>query len=114
MPDRSKTMTTILDKVLGRERVLVRENERALTLYKGEIKAVLLPGEHSLVNRRGNLEVSRHDLKNPEFVSAYEKALFDKLPDVAARHFTVVRTGRTDVAVIERDGNLHAVLAPDR
>jgi len=38
-------MTTILDKVLGRERVLVRENERALTLYKGEIKAVLMPGE---------------------------------------------------------------------
>lgn len=107
-------MTTILDKVLGRERVLVKENERALTLYKGEIKAVLLPGEHSLVNRRGNLEVSRHDLRNPEFVSAYEKALFDKLPDVAARHLTVVRTGRTDVAVIERDGNLHAVLAPDR
>ncbi|QKC99654.1 slipin family protein [Mesorhizobium sp. NZP2298] len=78
------------------------------------MKAVLLPGEHSLANRRGSLEVSRHDLKNPEFVSAYEKALFDKLPDVAARHLTVVRTGRTDVAVIERDGNLHAVLAPDR
>jgi regulator of protease activity HflC (stomatin/prohibitin superfamily) len=105
---------TILDKVLGRERVLVKENERALTLHKGEIKTVLLPGEHWLANRRGSLEVSRHDLKNPEFVSAYEKALFDKLPDVAARHFTVVRTGRTDVAVIERDGNLHAMLAPDR
>ncbi|WP_185973330.1 MULTISPECIES: slipin family protein [unclassified Mesorhizobium] len=105
---------TVLDKVLGRERVLVRENERALTLYKGEIKAVLMPGEHWLANRRGSLEVSRHDLKNPEFVSAYEKALFDKLPDVTARHFTVVRTGRTDVAIIERDGNLHAVLAPDR
>lgn len=105
---------TVLDKVLGRERVLVRENERALTLYKGEIKAVLVPGEHWLANRRGSLEVSRHDLKSPEFVSAYEKALFDKLPDVAARHFTVVRTARTDVAIIERDGNLHAVLAPDR
>jgi regulator of protease activity HflC (stomatin/prohibitin superfamily) len=105
---------TVLDKVLGRERVLVKENERAITLYKGEIKAVLGPGEHWLANRRRSLDVSRHDLKNPEFVSAYEKALFDKLPDVAARHFTVVRTGRTEVAVIERDGSLHAVLAPDR
>ncbi|RUV34568.1 slipin family protein, partial [Mesorhizobium sp. M7A.F.Ca.MR.228.00.0.0] len=53
---------TILDKVLGRERVLVKENERALTLHKGEIKTVLLPGEHWLANRRGSLEVSRHDL----------------------------------------------------
>ena len=68
---------TILDKVLGRERVLVKENERAITLYKGEIKTVLLPGEHWLANRRQSLEVFRHDLKNPEFVSAYEKALFD-------------------------------------
>ncbi|TIN16207.1 MAG: slipin family protein [Mesorhizobium sp.] len=107
-------MKTILEKVLGRQRVLVKENERAVALYKGEIQAVLMPGEHWLDNRRGNLEISRHDLKNPEFVSAYEKALFDKLPDVAARHFTVVRTGRTDIAVIERDGVLHAVLAPDR
>ncbi|WFP60378.1 slipin family protein [Mesorhizobium sp. WSM4904] len=107
-------MKTILEKLLGRQRVLVKENERAIALYKGEIQAVLMPGEHWLANRRGNLEVSRHDLKNPEFVSAYEKALFDKLPDVAARHFTVVRTGRADIAVIERDGVLHAVLAPDR
>ncbi|RWE03796.1 MAG: slipin family protein [Mesorhizobium sp.] len=107
-------MKTILEKLLGRQRVLVKENERAVALYKGEIQAVLMPGEHWLANRRGNLEISRHDLKNPEFVSAYEKALFDKLPDVAARHFTVVRTGRTDIAVIERDGALHAVLIPDR
>ncbi|UCI23357.1 slipin family protein [Mesorhizobium sp. B2-8-5] len=107
-------MNTILAKLLGRQRVLVKESERAVALYKGEIQAILMPGEHWLANRRGNLEISRHDLKNPEFVSAYEKALFDKLPDVAARHFTVARTGRTDVAVIERDGALHAILAADR
>jgi hypothetical protein len=65
---------TILDSILGRERVLVRENERAITLHKGEIQAVLVPGEHWLANRRQSLEVSRHDLKNAEFVSAYEKA----------------------------------------
>ncbi|TIW15407.1 MAG: slipin family protein, partial [Mesorhizobium sp.] len=68
-------MKTILEKALGRQRVLVKENERAVALYKGEIQAVLMPGEHWLANRRGNLEISRHDLKNPEFVSAYEKAL---------------------------------------
>ncbi|RUX13871.1 slipin family protein, partial [Mesorhizobium sp. M2A.F.Ca.ET.042.01.1.1] len=107
-------MKTILEKALGRQRVLVKENERAVALYKGEIQAILMPGEHWLANRRGNLEISRHDLKNPEFVSAYEKALFDKLPDVAARHFTVVRTGRMEIAVVERDGALHSVLSPDR
>jgi regulator of protease activity HflC (stomatin/prohibitin superfamily) len=107
-------MMTILDKILGRERVLVKENERAVALYKGEVMAILGPGEHWLANRGGRLEISRHDLRVPEFVSVYEQALFEKLPDQAASHLTVFRTSRTEVAVIERDGVLHSVLGPDR
>lgn len=107
-------MMTILDKILGRQRVLVKENERAIALYKGKMLGILGPGEHSLPNRRKRLDIFRHDLKSPEFVSAFEKALFDKLPDVAARHLTVLRTGKTEVAVVERDGQVHAVLGPDR
>jgi regulator of protease activity HflC (stomatin/prohibitin superfamily) len=114
MPTGVKNMMTILDKVLGRVRVLVKENERAIHLYKGEIRAILMPGEHMLSDRENRLEVARFDLKVPEFVSVYEKALFAKLPDVAARHLTVFRTSRTEVAVVERDGLVHAVLAPDR
>lgn len=107
-------MMTILEKTLGRQRVLVKENERAVALYKGEVQTILVPGEHWLANRRNRLDIARHDLKNPEFASVYEKALFDKLPDQANRHLTVVRTGRTEVAVVERDGLLHTVLGPDR
>jgi regulator of protease activity HflC (stomatin/prohibitin superfamily) len=107
-------MMTILEKILGRERVLVKENERAVALYKGEVAAILGPGEHWLANRRQRLDIFRHDLKTPEFVSVYEKALFDKLPAMAERHLDVFRTGRMEVAVIERDGALHTVLAPDR
>jgi regulator of protease activity HflC (stomatin/prohibitin superfamily) len=107
-------MMTILDKVLGRQRVLVKENERAIALYKGEMLGILGPGEHALPNRRNRLDIFRHDLKSPEFVSAFEKALFDKLPDVAARHLTVFRTSRTEVAVVERDAQIHTVLGPDR
>jgi regulator of protease activity HflC (stomatin/prohibitin superfamily) len=105
---------TILDTVLGRKRILVKENERAIALYKGELLGIYGAGEHSLPNRRNSLEVVRHDIGAGLFVSPFEKALFDKLPDVAARHLTVFRTGRTEVAVIERDGQIHMVLAPDR
>ncbi len=107
-------MTTILEKILGRQRVLVKENERAIALYKGEILGVLGAGEHWLPNRRNRLDIYRHDLGTAIFVSAFEKALFDKLPDVAARHLTAVRTGKTEVAVVERDGVVHSVVAPDR
>jgi regulator of protease activity HflC (stomatin/prohibitin superfamily) len=108
------TMMTILEKILGRKRVLVKENERAVALYKGEVLKILGPGEHLLPNRRDRLEIDRHDIGNAVFVSAYEKALFAKLPEAAARHLTVFRTGRNQVAVIDRDGTLQWVLAPDR
>lgn len=107
-------MMTILDSILGRKRVLVKENERALVLYRGELLGVFGPGEHALPNRRNRLEAFTHDIGGAVFASPFEKALFDKLPDVAARHLTAFRTGRTEVAVIERDGQIHTVLAPDR
>ena len=106
-------MMTFLETILGRKRVLVKENERAIALYRGELLGIFGPGEHSLPNRRNSLEVARHDV-SVTLTSPFEKALFDKLPDQAARHLTVLRTGRTQVAVIERDGQLHTVLAPDR
>ncbi|QDZ03479.1 slipin family protein [Nitratireductor mangrovi] len=105
---------SILETILGRQRVLVKENERVVALYKGAILAILEPGEHMLPNRRGRLETIRHDLTNPVFSSNIEKAIFDRLPDEAARQLTVFRTGRNEVEVVERDGQVFAALAPDR
>jgi regulator of protease activity HflC (stomatin/prohibitin superfamily) len=48
------------------------------------------------------------------FVSPYEKALFAKKPYVASKHLIVFRTGRDEVAVVERDGVIHFVIPPDR
>ena len=80
-------MTSILEKILGRKRVLVKENERAVALYKGEVLGILGPGEHLLAQPRATgWRSTRHDIGNAVFVSAYEKALFAKLPEVAAKH----------------------------
>ncbi|MAS05231.1 MAG: hypothetical protein CL534_11160 [Ahrensia sp.] len=105
---------SLIERTLGLKRVLVMENERALHLWKGEIRGILQPGEHLLANRRGRLEVECHDLARPEFSSHYEKALLDKLPEVASRHLTVFVTGKSEVAVIERDGRVHTVMQPDQ
>lgn len=105
---------TILDEVFGRKRVLVKENERMIALYKGELQGIHGAGEHALPNRGGSLETLKFDTTAGVFVSPYEKAVFDKLPDQAARHFTVFRTGRNEVALIERDGQIAMVLGPDR
>ncbi|MBO6509097.1 MAG: slipin family protein [Roseibium sp.] len=106
-------MTTFLDKIRGRTREENSETERALHLYKGELQGILGPGEHSLKNGRGSLVIERQSLATPQFRSAYEKALFDKLPEVAEKHLTVVRTNPGEVAIVERDDRIHVVLGPD-
>src|SRR3569623_1192421 len=105
-------MMKFIDAALGVRRVTVKENQRALALYKGRIKTILGPGEHVLRDR-GRLEIEMHDLVRPEFVSAYAPALFRDHPILAQRHLTDVRTGADEVALVTRDGRLHAVLKPD-
>ncbi len=107
-------MTMFLDMILGRKRVLVKANERVLALYKGAVLGIFAAGEHSLPNRRGLLELERHDMNRPIFASAYEKPLFDGLPEVAQRELTVIRTTAREISVVERDGELYTVLAPNQ
>ncbi|WP_421590865.1 slipin family protein [Shinella sp. M27] len=107
-------MTMFLDLIFGRKRVLVKANERVLALYKGAVLGIFGAGEHSLPNRRGLLELERHDMNRPVFASAYEKPLFDGLPEVAKRELTVIRTSAREISVVERDGELYTVLAPNQ
>jgi regulator of protease activity HflC (stomatin/prohibitin superfamily) len=105
---------TMLDTLLGRTRVLVKENERAIALYKGEIINVLVPGEHIMPNRQNHLEIERHDLVRPELVSKFDNALLNRHAALAAKHVTTFRAGADELVLIDRDGQLHAVLLPER
>lgn len=106
-------MLYLIDKLMGRKRVTINENERAIWLYKGEVRGILGAGEHVLPNWRKQLRVERMALSSAAFVSVYEKALFEKVPDQAGAHLTQYRTGSNEIAVIECDGRIHSVLSPD-
>ncbi|MEM8695775.1 MAG: slipin family protein [Pseudomonadota bacterium] len=107
-------MLRLIDSLMGRKRVLIDANERAIYLHKGEVRGILGPGEHVLPNRRDILKLEWHNLVRPELYSDYEQILFEKAPEDAAAHLTMLRTSATEIAVIERDGVPYAVLAPDR
>lgn len=106
-------MMEFLDKIRGRKRIPAKENERILALYKGRLLGIFGPGETALPNRGGKLETVSFDIGRGIFVSPYEKPLFDKLPEVAARHLTAFRTTRDEVAVVERDGQIVVLMKPD-
>lgn len=106
-------MKQLIDSLMGRKRVLIDENERAIWLYKGEVRGILGAGEHVLKNRDGSLRIERQPLTQMLFKSAYEQAVLEKLPVDAATHLTVVRTAENEIAVIERDGIINTILGPD-
>lgn len=106
-------MKQMIDSLMGRKRVRIDENERAVWLYRGVVRGLLGAGEHVLPNRDGSLRVERQPLSQMLFVSLYEQAVFEKLPVDAATHLTVVRTAENEIAVIERDGIINTILGPD-
>lgn len=103
----------LIDLVMGRTRVLISEGERAVWLYKGQVRGILGVGEHALPNRDGSMVLERQKLSQMVFLSNYEQAVLEKLPEGVARHLTIVRTGENEIAVIERDGMLNTVLGTD-
>ncbi|CAN7295904.1 hypothetical protein LJR016_001416 [Devosia sp. LjRoot16] len=103
----------ILDRVRGVQRLIVKENQRVIALYKGKFHGVLTPGEHVLRADRGRLEIEWHDLARPEFVSIFDKALFRDHAEVAEEYLTEIRAGADEVVVVSRDKRLHAVLKPE-
>ena len=109
----NEMMKQLIDSLMGRKRVLIDENERAVWLYKGEVRGILRAGEHVLKNRDGSLRGERQALGMMQFKSAYEQAVLEKLPVDAATHLTVVRTAENEIAVIERDGIINTILGPD-
>lgn len=109
----NEMMKQMIDSLMGRKRVLIDETERAVWLYKGEVRGILGAGEHVLTNRDGSLRIERQALGQMLFKSAYEQAVLEKLPVDAATHLTVVRTAENEIAVIERDGIINTVLGPD-
>jgi regulator of protease activity HflC (stomatin/prohibitin superfamily) len=104
----------LIDWIFGMKRFLVHENERVITLYKGKVTRILGPGEHLLANRRNRLSLTRYDIvRDPYFTSNLTKVIMSKIPDQAQDHLTTIQTSATEVALIERDGQLFSALGPD-
>ncbi len=101
----------VLDLILGRLRLTLTENQRALVLRKGKFSDILGAGEHVLPRR--NTEVTTYTLEAPRFLSAYEDALIRTRPDLVEAHLKVVEAGTDEVKVVNRNGRAYELVTPD-
>lgn len=106
-------MKTMIDRLLGRTRVLVDETERMLWIERGEVRGILGAGEHVLPNRGNGLKLERHRLADRKFTSAYLAALLDKCPADVAAHLTEMRALAGQILLVERDGAVFMTVSPE-
>jgi regulator of protease activity HflC (stomatin/prohibitin superfamily) len=93
-------------------RVLVGDNERVLLIRKKRFADILAPGEYWIFTLGRGVEFERHNIKDLVFAGERADYIVRERPDLASRHFTVVDTADSQVAVVYLDGKLARVVKP--
>ena len=93
-------------------RILVGDNERVFVIRKRRFAGILAPGEYWIFTLGRGVEFERHNIKELILASEWTDTLARQFPELAARHFTVIETGESQVAVVYLDGRLARVIPP--
>jgi len=93
-------------------RILVGDTERVLLIRKRRFADILGPGEYWIFTLARQIELERFSTRDPVFASEWADYLVKDRADLVARHFTVVETGDSEVAVVYLDGKLARVIGP--
>ena len=91
-------------------RILVGDNERVLVIRKRRFAGILAPGEYLMFTLGRGIEFERHNVKQSMLSSEWTDTIVRHFPDLAARHFTVIETGESQIALVYTDGRLLRVL----
>ena len=94
-------------------RILIGDTERVLLIRKRRFVDILEPGVHWFMLVRG-FRFDRHDTRDLVFTSDWADFIATQRPEIAARYFTVVETGDSEVAVVYFDGKLARVIGPGK
>ena len=93
-------------------RVLVGDSERVLLIRKKRLADILAPGEYWILTLGRDVELERYNTRDLVFASERADYIVRDQPELAARYFTVIDTGDSQVAVVYQDGKLARVVKP--
>jgi regulator of protease activity HflC (stomatin/prohibitin superfamily) len=97
------------------KRISVGDRERVLVIRGGRFDRILEPGEYMLaVSPLTRLETVLYRTDGLAFESEWAKYLLRRRPDLVERHFVLIETSDTEVALVSADGRLIQVLPPAR
>lgn len=92
---------------------LVKKDERAVLLYRGDFAGILGPGEHRYFDPLKRYAVEVFALKAGRFEHRFADYILKAEPPLAAEHFHVVELGPTQVALRYENDVLAELIAPN-
>jgi regulator of protease activity HflC (stomatin/prohibitin superfamily) len=95
-------------------RVKVGDLERAIVITNGRFRAILEPGVHWIGDFWKSVEIERHKVSDLAFHSVWAAYLIRNRPDLVERHFLLVETTDSQVALVSIEGKLTQVIGPGR
>ncbi|MGF1525971.1 MAG: slipin family protein [Candidatus Competibacterales bacterium] len=99
--------------MLGLQRYVIAQHERAFLYRSGRFEAVLTPGVYSYLDPLGRLTVERFDLNRPAFSGhRLEDYFLQERPDLVEAHFQVVEVGPEAVGLVYHNERLVNLLPP--
>ena len=110
-------LRSLLDALLGLERVRVHETERAMLYRDGRLAAVLTPGAHAVRARGAEIAVDRFALTErvvPARMVERVEALAKARPALVGPHLLRVETGPQEAAEVSADGVLVTLMGPEQ
>jgi hypothetical protein len=80
-------------------RILVGDNERVFVIRKRRFAGILAAGEYWIFTLGRGVELERHNDRELILSSEWTDTLARQFPELAARHFTLIETGESQVAI---------------
>jgi regulator of protease activity HflC (stomatin/prohibitin superfamily) len=91
-------------------RILVGDNERVFLIRKGRFEDILAPGEYWIFGF--GVRIERHDIRQVIVCSQWTDFLVKQRWELASRHFTIVETTDSQVAIVYFDDKVSRVIGP--
>src|SRR5215831_12560314 len=93
-------------------RIVIGDHERVLVTRKRRFETILKPGVYWIFTAFRGISLERHNTLDLIFASEWMATLANQHRDLADRHFTVIETSESQVALVYLDGRLARVVAP--
>ena len=93
-------------------RIVIGDHERVLVTRKRRFETILEPGVYWMFTGFRGVALERHNTRDLIFASEWMATLANQRRDLAERHFTVVETSESQVALVYVDGRLARVVPP--